>query len=86
MEEGIIPALTVDGVISQVFMSGHNDWPEFEIDAAGTKTRWTREGKDEMYKVGKRVTLKYVLQKPKKVWLRDMKYDEMTLEIWVSPE
>ena len=84
--EGTIPVITIDGIISDVFMSGHNDWPEFEIDDGGEKTRWTREGNDEMYRVGSRVRLKYVLQKPKKQWLRDMKYNEEVLEIWVGAE
>jgi hypothetical protein len=84
--EGVIPVVTVDGIISRVFMSGHNDWPEFEIDDGREKSRWTREGNDEMYKVGRRVRLKYVLQKPKKQWLRDMKHNEEVLEIWVSAE
>ncbi len=86
IEDGVIPVVTVDGIISRVFMSGHNDWPEFEIDDGRDKTRWTREGNDEMYQVGRRVRLKYVLQKPKKQWLRDMKHNEEVLEIWVSAE
>ncbi len=67
-------------------MSGHNDWPEFEIDDGAKKTRWTREGSNEMYRVGRRVRLKYVLQKPKKEWLREMKHNEEVLEIWVRAE
>ena len=39
VETGGIPIHTVAGTISKVFMSGHNDWPEFEIDEAGVKTR-----------------------------------------------
>jgi hypothetical protein len=57
---------TINGEISKVFMSGHNDYPEFEMDSNGVKTNWTREGKDEHYKVGKKIELTYVTQKFKR--------------------
>jgi len=57
---------TIKGEISKVFMSGHNDYPEFEMDSNGAKTIWTRDGKDEHYKVGKKIELTYVTQKFKR--------------------
>jgi hypothetical protein len=42
IETGDVPSTTLDGVISRVFMSGHNDFPEFEIDAGGQRSRWAR--------------------------------------------
>jgi hypothetical protein len=57
---------TIKGEISKVFMSGHNDYPEFEIDSNGVKTNWTGEGKEEHYKVGRKIELIYVTQKFKR--------------------
>src|SRR5687768_14453057 len=48
-----IPLYKVQGVISRVYMTGHNDWPEFEIDSDGVKTGWTRMGNDTEYIVGR---------------------------------
>ena len=64
-------------------MSGHNDYPEFEIDDGQEKTQWTREGKDEAYVIGRRVKLKYVLQKPKRV-PHGVYPLRSVLEIWLS--
>ena len=66
IELGIIPKYSIKGIISRVYMSGHNDYPEFEIERNGDKTTWTREGIDEAYKVGKSIELIYVEQKYKR--------------------
>ncbi len=66
IENNIIPKHTVKGFISRVYMSGHNDYPEFEIESNEDKTTWTREGIDESYKVGKSIELVYVEQKYKR--------------------
>ena len=42
VETGQLPSEMLEGVITRVFMSGHNDWPEFELEANGARTRWTR--------------------------------------------
>lgn len=68
IEDGLIKKETVAGRISKVYMSGHNDWPEFEIESDGEKSSWTREGIDTLYEVGKKVELSYVLQKYKRPW------------------
>lgn len=68
IRNGTIPKHKIVGVISRVYLSGHNDWPEFEIDSDGEITRWTRVGADNFYKVGHKVTLEYVVQKAKKSW------------------
>jgi len=83
IEKGLISIHTIEGIITRVYMSGHNDYPEFEIDDGQEKTCWTRDGKDEAYIVGKRVKLKYVFQKPKRAF--GGKYPhEVVLEIWVG--
>ena len=66
IETGEITVQTITGTISNVFMTGHNDYPEFEIDSNGNKTKWTREGIDSAYVVGRQVELIYVTQKTKR--------------------
>jgi len=68
VEDDRIPRHTVQGVISRLYMSGHGDWPEFEIQSGEKVTRWTRFGDQKAYQVGRRVRLEYVLQRPKKPW------------------
>jgi len=65
IENGMISKHIVEGFISRVYMSGHNDYPEFEIENNHGKSTWTREGIDEAYKVGKNIELIYVEQKYK---------------------
>ncbi len=66
IEHGQIVTQTISGTISKVFMSGHNDYPEFEIDSNGTKTRWTRDGQGEEYIVGRQIELVCAIQKTKR--------------------
>ena len=66
IERGQIITQTISGTISKVYMSGHNDYPEFEIDSNGNKTSWTRKGIDNAYVVGRHVELIYVIQKFKR--------------------
>jgi len=62
IEDGCIPVRTVLGRISRVYMSGHNDYPEFEVDDGTERTQWTREGPHDAYVVGRRIQVDYVLQ------------------------
>lgn len=55
-----LPIHTIEGKISGVYMSGHNDFPEFEIDDGVTKTQWMRQGDDAAYTVGRFIRLRYV--------------------------
>jgi hypothetical protein len=66
IDQGVIPKHTVKGIISRVYMSGHNDYPQFEIESDEGKTSWTRTGLDEAYKIGKSIELIYVEQKYKR--------------------
>ena len=67
-EDGRLPIKTLIGRISKVYMSGHNDWPEFEIESKEGLSTWTREGNDSLYQVGKLVELDFVIQKYKRPW------------------
>lgn len=67
-EDGRLSKQTIHGIISKVYMSGHNDWPEFELEDESGKSTWTREGNDKLYQVGKQVEIDYVIQKYKRPW------------------
>lgn len=62
IDEGQIPLHKVEGVISKVYMTGHNDYPQFDIDSNGKITSWTRKGDDTDYIIGRKVTVTYTLQ------------------------
>ena len=78
VKRGRIPVRTITGKVSRVYLSGHNDYEEFEIDDGHAKTSWTRTTsetdnvsltrveKASLYQVGAPVRLTYVMQKPKK--------------------
>jgi len=66
IDNGLIKKYSIRGTITKVYMSGHNDYPEFEMECNGEKSTWTREGKDELYKQGKEIELTYVIQKFKR--------------------
>jgi hypothetical protein len=63
VESGDIPTHRVSGIISRVYMSGHNDYPEFEVTSGGTTSSWTREGDDKAYILGHAAAVEYVLQR-----------------------
>lgn len=71
INDGRIPQHVIDGVICDVFTSGESNWPQFEIDCNGHKTVWTRFGNPQLYEIGQRVKLAYVVQRPKKSWTGD---------------
>jgi hypothetical protein len=84
IEEGTIPVQQVEGTIARVFMSGHNDWPEFEVDNEGGLTRWTREGDDSCYEVGRRVRVEYVEQRFKKLLAGVGPMSKCVIAIWID--
>ena len=61
-----LPIHTLEGIITKVYMSGHNDFPEFEMDDGNKKTTWMRRGEDSAYMVGRPIRMKYVEMKYKK--------------------
>ena len=61
-----IPRETLTGVITKVYTSGHNDWSEFEIKSSEGLSKWTCEGDDKLYQVGKMIEIDFVLQKYKR--------------------
>lgn len=85
IKNGIIPKNTLEGIISRVYMSGHNDFPEFEVTANdGSKTRWERQGHDKYYVMGKRIKIIYVVQKLKRPLITCGAKAKNVLEIWIG--
>lgn len=66
IEANVIKKRAVRGVISKVYMTGHNDFPEFEIQNSQGKSTWERMGDDQFYVVGRDVELTLVEQKTKR--------------------
>ena len=97
IESGELPTHTITGIISRVFLSGHNDYPEFEIDSDGERTCWTRTtssipGCDltrrelaNLYRSGARVNLTYVEQRFKTPLPGVGEHSKCVLEIWIAP-
>lgn len=77
IDDGRIPKHVVEGVISDVFVSGESNWPQFEIDSHGTKSVWTRHGNPRLYEIGRHVKVTYVAQRPKKTWTGDTYQNEV---------
>lgn len=68
IESGRLAVHTLRGRITDVYMAGMKDWPEFEmVSDAGEVSRWTREANSEeqaaLYEVGRPVEIDYVLQR-----------------------
>ena len=71
IDNGTLPLQTLKGKITRVYMSGHNDYPEFEIVTEdGHKESFTREAETEVldaeYQPGREVEIDFVRQQPKK--------------------
>ena len=92
VEQGVIPKKITEGVISRVYMSGHNDFAEFEVTSGTQKKSWERKGDDKYYVVGRKVRIIYVMQKFKKpLAIRSsmgrkefMTDSDVVLEIWIQ--
>lgn len=87
LNTGKLAKTTLWGRITKVYMAGHNDWPEFELEAEGVRTtwpRWASVGQDHWYQVGRRLELTYVLQKFKRPWALTGPTFQQVLEIAVE--
>jgi|GEM_PF-1659899 hypothetical protein len=68
IESGCLPVFRSSGVIAEVYHVGEGDFPEFTmVDGDGIETSWKREANcaedDDLYIVGRRVDIAYVLQR-----------------------
>jgi hypothetical protein len=90
---------TIEGRIVGTFGSGlpGSDWPEFEIESGDSRTQWgryvsagaadSRERRKamDMYQVGRRVRLRYVLQ-PIDPPLPGKAFIQTVLEVWIGDD
>jgi hypothetical protein len=60
INSGEIPYQTLRGKIKEVYMSGHNDFPEVSIENKEGITTWMRLGSDEEYRKGRNIEIDYV--------------------------
>ena len=83
VEDGRIPKQEVSGTIARTYISGHGDWPEFEVDSDGRTSCWTRVGEQAMYEEGREVRIEYVVQKARKNWLGSLERKQV-LRIFIK--
>lgn len=93
--DGRIPVHEVKGVIASIYLSGHNDYPEFEIDDGRGRTSWTRmtsggepgrperSRKEALYEAGRSVRLRYVEQQFRRA-LPGIPVSRRVIEIWIG--
>ncbi|MDP2905897.1 MAG: hypothetical protein Q8O22_06340 [Candidatus Omnitrophota bacterium] len=93
---GVIKTHAIEGTISRVFKSGHNDYEEFEIETGLEKSSWARQTSEipgssltrsqmaDLYKEGKFIYITYVKQKFRETIPGLGKESECMLEIWVE--
>jgi hypothetical protein len=83
-----LPVVTVEGTISDVYMSGHGDMPEFALKQDdGETSRWLRS-EDRLWRRGRRARIEYVLQWFKKPipGFSDDTSTKLVLRMWVGPD
>jgi hypothetical protein len=83
IKQGAIKKISVEGVISRIFMSGHNDFPEFEVVSKNGRTIWHRLGDNKYYALGKRAKIVYVNQEFKKP-VPGLTVAKIPLEIYIE--
>ena len=66
IDHGLIKKYIVKGVISRLYLYGHNDYPVFEIENSDGKTKWTQVGTTSEYIQGRGIELEYVEQRYKR--------------------
>jgi len=66
IDTGKIKKHSIKGTISQIYQTGHNDYPQFVLENPEGKTTWTRHGTESAYIIGKIVEVIYVEQRLKR--------------------
>jgi hypothetical protein len=87
VDEGRIPTHSVTGQITRVYMGSMNDWPEFAMACDdGSSRTWSQFGTvpeaEDAYKVGRRIRIDYVKQKPKSVEI--FEFIDEPLYVWAA--
>ena len=80
IENNDLEVSTLEGTIIDVYMSGHNDFPEFKVNSNDDITTWERKGNEVLYKKGADVKLEYINVKNR----FDHTYSPLLINVWVS--
>jgi len=83
VKNGNMRKYILEGVITKTFMSGHNDFPEFEVFDGKHKTILPRFGNDKYYIKGKRIKIIYIKQDLKKL-IKGLDKTKEILEIYIQ--
>jgi len=86
INEGKIVVRLIEGRITRVFISGHNDFPEFEMNSDGKisirECLATKLDYDRHYEVGKTIVIRYA-----EVYRKGLNTPhELVLDIWGEDE
>ena len=80
IENNDLEVFNIEGTITDVYMSGHNDFPEIKVTSNGNVTSWERKGNEKLYKQGAEIKLEYVNIKNR----FDGKTSPFLINVWVS--
>ena len=80
VESGELPLHKMEGILSRVYMSGHNDFAEFELSDGVRKQSWARRGPDGQHVEGAPAMVEYVHTKSR----FDNAIRETVVRIWVG--
>jgi hypothetical protein len=77
IDEGSLPVLVASGTITRVYMTGHNDFPQFDLETdAGVTLSLEQMGDERAYKPGQHIRVSAVIQHVKDdKWMRKLKMD-----------
>jgi hypothetical protein len=85
VESGELESLWLTGVITRPLWTGMNDYPEVEIEEeSGHVSSWTRFGDVTQYAKGRRIRIRWVLQRLKKPVEGLGDDPEQVLEVWLE--
>lgn len=85
LRDGEFPIFDLEGTVTRVYLSRAN-WPEFEVEADGERSTWALEGDASRYKVGKRVRIRFVMQRYKEPQPgSESDAAKVVIGIWLEP-
>lgn len=56
----VLPLHLIEGVITDIYLSGHCDYPQFEVNDGKRKTQWEIFGDQSNYLLGSNIRIDYV--------------------------
>jgi hypothetical protein len=63
IDDGVLAVHAIEGTITRSYLSGHNDFPEFDLQSdTGEITTWQRRGNENGYAEGAQARVSFVVQ------------------------